>query len=189
MEPSTNRFTRFFPNIETVPFTDEEACSILSITKGCFCRATKQGLVQKSVAIHYRFDVSFSFLNLFDIYEYALRSNFFFLNYGTNPEASELVYGLIDELAFNIDNCLSSNSPLQVARLQKDLEIFCEDNHKKWKEYWILGGNPFSAAECSAIALKSWCDLFDKTMGLINPPAEYLGDYSERRFPLNAAVF
>ncbi|WP_456388221.1 hypothetical protein [Profundibacter sp.] len=175
------RFTQFIPNIENVPFSDVEACNILNINEAVITRASKQGLIQKTVEIHYRFDISFKFLNLFDIFEYALRSNLSFLNYGTHPEVSELIYGLVDEMAFIIDNCLYSNLPPTMNRIKNDLELLCRDDAEKWNEYWLCDGDPFSAKKCAAITIQTWCNVFEKTMTLVSPLEEYLGDpYKER---------
>lgn len=174
MKSKTNRFTQFIPNIEQVPFSDIEACNILNIPNTSLYRAAKIGLIQKSVEIQYRFDITLKFLSLFDIYEYALRSNLFFLNYGSNSDVNELVYGLVDELAFIIDNCNSGNAPPQMKWIKRNLEDLCRDDSEKWTEYWLYDGDTFSEKKCSAIALQTWCEVFEKTMRLISPLEEYL---------------
>ncbi len=175
METNAPQFRQFIPNIESIPFSDVEACNILNITNTQLNRALKLGMVQKSVEIHYRFDISFNFISLFDIYEYALRSNLFFLNYGPHHEVSELVYGLVDEMAFLIDNCLCSSPAPKMSRIKKDFEALCRDDFENRREYWLYEGEPFSTDVCATIALQTWCDVFEKTMSLISPLEEYLG--------------
>lgn len=167
MRPNTKSFGHFFPNIECIPFSNVETCNILNISNVCFDKASKQGLIQKSAKIHYRLDSFFNFIGIFDIFEYALRRDLFFLNYGALPEVSELVCSLVDEFVFIIDDCHNNKSLPQIDRIKRDIIIVCMDNSEKWREYWLYDGDPFSATKCSAIALQTWCTTFEKTMNLI----------------------
>lgn len=169
MKPDTKKFTCFFPNAEKTPFSDMEACNILGISNARFNRAIKLGLIQKSVGIHYRLNISFKFMNIFDIFEYALRRDFFFLNYGYHPEVNELVCSLVDEFASIIDNCIYTSKFPQIDSIKQDIKISCMDNAEKWNGYWLHDGDPFSSTKCTAIALQSWNEIFRKTMRLISP--------------------
>ena len=166
MEPNSKKFTKFFPNIENTPFSDEEACRILDISSSRFNRATKQGLIQKSVDFHYRHDVFFEFMNIFDIFEYALRADLFFLNYGCHSEVSELVFSLVDELASIIEDCIYTSTFPQIDRIKIDIGISCMDNAEKWNAYWLYGGDSFSSTKCSAIVLQTWSNIFERTMSV-----------------------
>lgn len=172
MEPNSKVFTHFSPNIESIPFSDMEACQILGMSNTCFNRASKLRLIQKSVEIHYRFDISFNFLNIFDIFEYALRHDLFFLSYGDHPEVNELVFSLVDEFGFIIDNCLCSSDVPRIDRIKEDIKISCMDNSEKWCAYWLYGGDPFSATKCSTIVFHTWCKIFEKSLCLISPVEE-----------------
>lgn len=169
MESTTKVFTHFSPNLENTPLSDAEACLILDISSACFNNATKLSLIQKSVSIHYRYDISFNFVNIFDIFEYALRRDFFFLNYGYHPEVNELVCSLVDEFASIIDNCIYTSKFPQIDSIKQDIKISCMDNAEKWNGYWLHDGDPFSSTKCTAIALQSWNEIFRKTMRLISP--------------------
>lgn len=146
-----------------------EACCILDISSPCFNRAANLRLIQKSVKIHYRFDISFSFTNIFDIFEYALRRDLSFLNYRNCPEVNELVFGLVDEISFIIDNCLCNNNSPQIDFVKEVILNSCKGNLKQWGEFWLCGGDSFSATKCSNIVFHSWCKIFEKTLGLIEP--------------------
>lgn len=170
MEPITKVFTHFFPNLENTPFSDTEACRILDISSARFNSATKLSLIRKSVSIHYRNDISFNFINIFDIFEYALRRDFFFLNYGCHPEVSELVFSLVDEFASIVDNCIHTRNYPQIGRIKEDILSSCMDNSEKWSGYWLYNGEPFSSKKCSTIALQTWTEIFEKAMFLMDPP-------------------
>lgn len=170
MESSTKIFTQFFPNIEKIPLSDMEACGILGTSNASFNRATELGFIKKSVSIHYRYDVSFYFLNMFDIFEYALRRDFFFLGYGCQPEVSELILSLVDEFTFIIDNCIYTSSCPQIDHIKEDVISSCMENSEKWNEYWLYEGEPFSATKCSTIALRTWSEIFEKIRILMDPP-------------------
>lgn len=164
MRPNPKNFATFFPNIENIPFSDTEACDILNITSARFSSAAEQGLIHRSVSIHYRGDIFFKFMNLYDIYEYALRRDFFFLNYKCHSEVNELVFSLIDELASIIDNCIYTDTSPQIDHIKVDIETSCMANVEKWSAYWLLGGDSFSFTKCSAIAMHTWNTIFEKAI-------------------------
>lgn len=163
-------FAQFFSNIEKTPFSDNEVCRILDMSNTRFDSATELGLIQRSVRIHYRFDLSFSFMNIFDIFEYALRRDFFFLNFGCQPEVSELIFSIVDEFSSIIDNCIDTTSCRKIGCFKKDIINSCMDNSTKWNEYWLYDGEPFSARKCSTVALRTWDEVFERTISLITPP-------------------
>lgn len=170
MESTTKVFTHFSPNLENTPLSDAEACLILDISSACFNNATKLSLIQKSVSIHYRYDISFNFVNIFDIFEYALRRDFFLINYGCHPEVSELVSSLVDEFASIIDNCICAGNHPQLDLIKEGVIDSCRDNSGKWNDYWLYEGESFSSTKCSTIALQTWGEIFEKTMFLMDPP-------------------
>lgn len=169
METNPKLFTSFFPNLENIPFSDMEACRILDISSPCFNKASNLGLIKKSVKIHYRFGVFFSFINIFDIFEYALRQDLFFLSYGNRPEVNELVFSLVDEISFAIDNCLCNYNPPRIDFVKEAILNSCKGNSEQWGQFWLCGGDPFSAAKCSNIVFHTWCKIFEKSLGLIGP--------------------
>lgn len=168
-------FTRFIPNIDTIPLSDEEACGLLNLSYTGFIEAISNGTIKRSVVVKYRINNSFSFLGILDVFEYALRRKLFFLNFGNHEEVNELVNSLIDEMVFIIDINLSAqgSTPIMViSEVVKNLEALCSDNVENWSKYWLLGGDRFSASICSRITYETWCQVFDSVMLTIDPLQE-----------------
>lgn len=65
-------------DVEKTPFSDLEAHDILGINKDMFIRGVKLGVIKRSVSIHYRADIKFSFMGVLDLLDYFLRKQFFF---------------------------------------------------------------------------------------------------------------
>lgn len=151
------RFDHSTPNIGSIPFSDLEAQSILSLSSEYFNFCLRSGLIKKSIPVHYRFDQSFSFIGFFDLFEYVLRRKFFFLNYMASPEVNELVCSLVDEMLCATDHQgLYGSGVITTDAILASLMHLCNNSRESWRSYWLLNGERFSSKRCSLITLDSW---------------------------------
>ena len=165
-------FFRIPPDANNLPFSDEEACHILNLQESLFLRHVKNGYIKRSNAVHYRLNLSFYFIGFYDLFEYSLRRNFFFLNYSANhPIINELIGSLVDEMASIVDLCSCQTSTdfdfLLLENIRTNLFIVCRDNIVAWRQYWLINGDSFSEEECVNITLQTWNEVYDKVMNIL----------------------
>lgn len=153
-EKTLNRLS----DAENIPISDIEACAILNLKSSVFNKAVESEIIKKSVSIHYRFGRFINFVGFYDVFEYALRRDFFFLNYGQQAEVNELVGGVVDEMAFLIDCYSSSCTDLHFSesKIKESLIYSCMLEENIWRKYWLYKGDTFAAEKCSEISLKTW---------------------------------
>jgi|GEM_PF-3789257 len=161
-------FVHYIPNIEAIPFSDDEARSILGISKETCTHGIKRGLFDRSVELGYRFELKFRFFGFFDLFEYSLKRNIFSFLHDNEQQADELINGLIDELALIIDGEISySDAPLRIIQVVEIVELFCNEYREQWIKYWIYDGEKFSARKCAYVAVQIWCDIFVQSIKVL----------------------
>jgi len=161
-------FRQYTSNIEHIPFSVSEARELLGVDTEEFNSNIRSGLIKKSVSIHYRFDQGFSFIGLFDLFEYSLRKEFFFLVYRNSPDVNELVCSLVDEVARVIDlQFIDGIEALTLGKILESIKHLCNESLETWRNYWLRNGERFSSEKCAFITLKTWCSLFDRSMSEI----------------------
>jgi hypothetical protein len=165
MKYSGSPFSHYIPDLECLPFSDSEASKILGITAKDFDIELKYGRVKKTVSILYRFDQSFLFTGLFDLFEYNLRKKLSLFVYIGTPEVDELVCSLVDEIASVIDISLyNEDKPVTLGNVIDNLQYICTEKQEIWRDYWLCNGERFSAEKCAHLTLVYWQSLFGKAM-------------------------
>lgn len=173
--PIDRRFNEYAHDLECTPFTEIEVCEVLQLPYSDVDWAQRNGHLNKTVCLEFRYGIAVNFSSFYDIVEFAFLSRMGLLPFAKNAKISELIAEVLDAYALIIDNLTSfDNTDFSDRDLNDRLLGIVESYTEVLPKTWLYHGDKFSPQLFVTLVMLIWTDCFVRATDTLDIPKAFL---------------